>query len=206
MVTNEPITNISVTKHPPPPNGGATIAESGSVAVVGRGSGTGAATATADGKATGTLSVSGTLAVTGNISVVGIIESEFLRKFREKFFGKPGEEQPWPTTELMMDNKRLAEEFTDAFRTLFLLREEFDPPAADGADGSAKKLIKQLIDDTGWPLFNEKVPVPEPWSASDKRDRFRRYEVSAAMDIMMRAFHCKGTGGGGETTGLPPDR
>jgi len=148
------------------------------------------------------------LAETEAVRVVGVIESEFLKKLRAKFVGNVAGQQLWPPQAALENGaaaKELAaQEFTDAFRALFLLREDFVQPPGDGAEGSARKLIRELIDETGWPFFNDKVPVPEPWSSTDKRDKFRRYEVSSAMDVLMRLFHAKGAGGG--SSDMPPDR
>jgi hypothetical protein len=195
------LTNISLTQRPAPTSDGAAAdANQGTVAVTGNG--TAEAAVGADGGAVGTLTVAGSVSVTGKVTVVGLIESVFLRKLREKFSGSGDMDKAWPPDAIREDEKAMANEFNDAFSALFLLREGRKKPDADGAEGSAKKLIKELIDETGWPDDKVKVPVPEPWNTNDRFDLFRRYEISSAMDIMMRAFTAKGAGG--EVTDHPP--
>jgi len=211
MIMNPPeLTNISVAKRPAMEGDTEPkVSEPGTVALVNPGRGTGNGVAIADGSVSGAFVISGMIGVTGNVKVTGTIESAFLAKLREKFSGANPDEPIWPPDAIMqMDEGRdalVAQEFIDVFRALFMLREAGDPPPADGAEGSAKKLLAQLIAETGWPDFEAPatVPVPPPWDNTDDRDPFRRYEISAAMDVLMRLYHAKGPAGGSD---LPPDR
>jgi len=165
---------------------------------------------------TGSLTANGTMTVSGDLKIVGMIESEFLKQVREIFFKKDENgKQIWPPDDAIgsspASRKRMSHEFTDAFDALFMREEGLDDPTG-GPPGSALALVKQLIDATNWPIVDETdathvpVPVPDPWNTGPRQLAFRRYEVSCAMDILMRAFRSKGTGTGGENTGLPPDR
>jgi len=199
-----PLTNISVAKRQVTADAAVEGNNTGSVGIEGRASGTGEATATA-GALSGTFALSGTLTVTGDVKVTGTVDSAFLKKLRTKFIGPDPDNQVWPSDDAVDDEELAASEFIDAFRALFMLREDGVPPPA-GAPGSAKQLIKELVDETGWPAFNENVAVPAPWNTPEKRDSFRRYEVSSAVDVLMRVYHMKGASAGGEPTQLPPDR
>lgn len=181
-----PLTNISVTRRPAPTKGAlddepeeATVESNGNDQPV------------------------TTTSVSGQPMITASIESEFLRKLRAKLIGNVPSVQAWPLAEIMDMESEVSDEFTDAFQALFLALEGAMPPF-DGRAGSAKKLIMELIEETEWPAFNDKVPVPAPWNVAMKQDAFRRYEVSAAMDVMMRLYHAKGAGAP-DSPKLPPD-
>ena len=111
-----------------------------------------------------------------------------------------GDTAPWPRATVNTPAE-VCTEFTDVFRALFLRREgSIDP--SPGERGSAKQMIKELIEKTGWP-DSDSIAVPEPWK--DRVVAFRRYEIACTMDILMRAFHAKGAGGP-DSPQLPPDR
>jgi hypothetical protein len=166
---------------------------------------------------TGSLTASGAMTVSGDLKIVGMVESEFLKKLRELAFKTDSDgKQIWPPDSVLgntiASRKLLSQEFMDAWDALFMLEEKLVPVPTDGAPGSAKALIKDLIDATHWPLSSPTpaplvpVPVPEPWNTGPHQLAFRRYEVTCAMDILMRAFRNKGAGTGGENTGVPPER
>jgi len=158
------------------------------------------------GKVTGT----GTITVGGELKVVGMVESPFLKMVRETFTQTNGGTQLWPP-EGAMDStpdsrELLAKEFADAIHAMVRRREDQSFTMPDGPHGSAKKLLKTLVEATRWPAFdNNSIAVPEPWSIPQRRDSFRRYEAACTVEIMMRAFHAKGTGTGGDTPKMPPD-
>jgi hypothetical protein len=188
-----PLTSISLTKHSDTPE--ALIAD-GAV----NGNGTGATHTEAASTATAVTS----LTVSGSVSVIGIIESEFLRKLREKFLGTNAMPQPWPSAAATGMPSLAADEFVDAFRLLFMLKEDFAPIPSDGAPGSARKLLAELVEETGWP-DPQQCPVPAPWNVSTETDKFRRYEIACAVGIMMRAYDAPPGGVGGGSTPFPPD-
>jgi len=128
----------------------------------------------------------------------GLVESEFLKQFRAKFVG--AENPPWPreTTNTPME---FANEFVAVFRSLFMLLEDDVVPQV-GPAHSAKQMIKELVDETHWPN-GATIPVPAPWKPTRAR-AFRRYEIAAAITILMRAYD-KG-GPGGDPSGYPPQR
>ncbi len=130
----------------------------------------------------------------------GLVESEFLKKFREKFIGPDAENPPWPR-EITNTPLEYANEFVAVFRSLFMLLEGEDVPPA-GPANSAKQMVKELIDETGWPS-GAAVPVPAPWKATRAR-AFRRYEIAAAINILMGAYNSEGPGG--DASGYPPQR
>jgi hypothetical protein len=195
-----PLSNVSVARHP----------EKSSVATGTNGctdsatvTGSGAGTVTNTAAAGDTLNIRGSVSVTGPVTIVGTIESDFLNKFRVKF-GVPGQTpRPWPSNDILSKPDKMVEEFKDVLHALFICRETFADPPTGGTAGSAKKLIEDLIKDNEWPHKFEKAPVPAPWKTDKERDLFRRYEVSAAMDILMRAYDAAGAGGG--STPFPPD-
>ena len=57
----------------------------------------------------------------------GLVESEFLKKFREKFIGPDAENPPWPR-EITNTPLEYANEFVAVFRSLFMLLEGEDVP------------------------------------------------------------------------------
>jgi len=204
-----PLTNISVKKQPVPPGSAAveSMDEPGTVTVIGTGAGSGEGTAATEGNVEGAFLISGALNITGNVKVFGTVDSEFLKLLKQKFAQTDANGKLlWPPDAIMEDEVAIAGEFTDAFVALFKLQEGGIGPPTDGVPGRAKKLIEELVVATGWPAFNLTVPVPAPWNKEDRRDSFRRYEVSAAVDVLMRIYHLKGAGGSAEPTGLPPDR
>src|SRR5262245_19448783 len=125
----------------------------------------------------------------------GLVESEFMKKFREKFVGS-GLPRPWPR-ETVNTPAEFASEFVAVFRSMFMLLVDDELPP-EGPPKSAKQMIKELITETGWPI-GETVPVPDPWKATRLR-AFRRYEISACIAILMQAY--KG-GPGGDPSGYP---
>ena len=128
----------------------------------------------------------------------GLVESEFLKKFREKFVGT-GLPKPWPRVTVNTPTE-YANEFVAVFRSMFMLLEDDEVPP-EGPPNSAKQMIKELIAETEWPT-GESIPVPDPWKLTRVR-AFRRYEISACIAILMQAY--KG-GPGGDPSGYPPQR
>jgi hypothetical protein len=63
-------------------------------------------------------------------------------------------------------------------------------------------MVKDLIDETHWPN-GESIPVPAPWKVNRAR-AFRRYEIGAAINILMEAYNAQGPGG--DPSGYPPQR
>jgi hypothetical protein len=131
----------------------------------------------------------------------GLVESEFLKQFRARFVTPPNAENPsWPR-ETVNTPMEYANEFVAVFRSLFMLLEgEVVPPV--GPAHSAKQMINELVDETHWPNGKD-VPVPTPWKG-DRARAFRRYEIAAAINILMKVYD-KG-GPGGDPSGYPPQR
>src|SRR3954471_5618207 len=193
-----PLTNISVVQRPAPPPPARTV-DAGTRA--GNGNGQDSSTTPYNLNVTGAISYTGSSSVTiaGDVSIIGMIESPFLKAFRDKFIGS-GAEPAWPRATVNTPAE-FATEFTDLLRTLFLRREaSVSPP--DGAPGSAKQMIKELLDDTQWP-DKIKSPVPEPWNSNGHFVAFRRYEIACALNILMQTYNSSGQGGG--IGGYPPD-
>ncbi len=191
-----PLTNISVARHPPRQR--AMNAEGDAET----GNGPTGAIAPPTVNITGAITYTGSSSVTisGDVNVIGMVESEFLSKFREKFAGN-GAPKPWPRQSTNTPAE-FCTEFTDVLRALFLRNEgSVTPP--DGAPGSAKQIIKELIAETDWPADSPKAAVPEPWNSNGQSAAFRRYEISCAIYILMRTFDGLGSGGG--STPFPPD-
>jgi len=131
----------------------------------------------------------------------GMVESEFLKKFRAKFIGD-AENPPWPWPRQTVNTPlEFANEFVAVFRSLFMLLEDDDVPPA-GPPNSAKQMVKDLIEETVWPS-GAMVPVPDPWKVNRVR-AFRRYEIAAAINILMEAYNARGPGG--DPSGYPPQR
>ena len=130
----------------------------------------------------------------------GIIESEFLKKFRAKFTTADAGTPAWPRQSVNTPAE-FASEFTAVFRSMFLLLEDDEVPAA-GPAKSAKQMIKELIEETGWP-DGTMVPVPDAWKLKRYR-AFRRYEISASIAILMEIYNSLGPGG--DPSGYPPQR
>jgi len=193
------ISNISVAQRPMPP---ATVMAPDGGTDTGSGAEAGAIPSNLN--VTGTLTCTGTSSVTvnGDVTVVGMVESEFLGKFREKFVGS-GAAKPWPRA-AVNTKAEFSTEFTDVFRSMFLRREaSIDPP--EGEPGSAKQMIKELIEETGWP-DNAAIPVAEPWKSQGRVVAFRRYEITCAMYILMQEYHAQNNdGAGGGSSELPPN-
>jgi len=130
----------------------------------------------------------------------GLVESEFLKKFRTKFVGPDQENPPWPR-ETVNTPLEYSNEFVAVFRSLFMLLEHDEVPPA-GPANAAKQMVKELIDETQWPN-GAAVPVPTPWKVKRAR-AFRRYEIGAAINILMEAYNSGGPGG--DPSGYPPQR
>jgi hypothetical protein len=150
--------------------------------------------------AQGPAETAGNVAVTG--TVTGMVESVFLKKFREKFLGTGGP-RPWPRA-AVNTNAEFTTEFTDVFRSMFQRLEASIAAPQSNVDGSAKQMIQQLLEETGWPN-PAKAPVPEPWKSDGHEGVFRRYEIACAMNILMQAYHNDQPIGGGISS-FPPDR
>lgn len=195
-----PLTNISVSKLPRPLTA-VMPADGDSDTANGNGQSVTQTTLNVIGAIT--YAGSSSVTVVGDVEVVGMVESLFLTKFREKFMGTgaPGEQKPWPRPSVNTPLE-FTTEFTDVFRSLFLLLEAGTTPAG-GVPGSAKQMILELITDTHWPADTADAPVPEPWNSNGQFNAFRRYEIASAMHLLMRTFN--GLGAGGGSTPFPPD-
>jgi len=130
----------------------------------------------------------------------GLVESEFLKKFRAKFVGSDAENKPWPR-QTVNTPLEYANEFVAVFRSLFMLLEDDEVPPT-GPAHSARQMVKELIDETHWPS-GAAVPVPTPWKVKRVR-AFRRYEIGAAISILMEEYNARGPGG--DPSGYPPQR
>ena len=195
------LTNVSVERHPDSPDDVHTDANGYSN---GNGKVTSSEAVTTSSTAAAPAAVT-TLTVTGTVSVVGMIDSEFIKKFRAKFLGTGATARPWPPASAVGMPSIAKDEFVDAFSLLFMLKEDFAPVPTDGAPGSARKLIQELIEETGWPVDMDKAPIPAPWNVAEKADQFRRYEIGCALNLMMSAYDSPAGGVGGGSTPFPPD-
>jgi hypothetical protein len=127
----------------------------------------------------------------------GKIHSDFIDQLRAKFLGTP---PPWPRASVKTREQVLAE-ISAAFRAMFL-RVERSKPIPSAAKGSAVQLVGEVVKATRWPKDNPLAKVPDHWK--DNVRTFRRYEIAAAMDVLMQAFNA--SGGGGSGSEWPPDR
>lgn len=139
-------------------------------------------------------------------STDGLIDSAFIVKLRQKF-KSPG----LPRGQALWDNKfapdgpgkklLIAQDIARAFTVLFMRVEKEEGPVAATTKNSAEKVVTDLL--LAQPLAKRwpndpGFPTLPPW---DKK-AFRRYEVAAAMYVMMSTFNESGAGGG--PTSLPP--
>ena len=135
----------------------------------------------------------------------GLIDSAFIVKLRDAFKNPalPVGQKLWDANfTALNDPKRfpkIADDIGRAFKALFLRREQpGTPPPAPTTVNSAEKVVVDFLTANNWPQDIANFPVPGPWAEV----AFRRYEIAAAMYIIMSAFQRDGSGGG--PASLPP--
>jgi len=136
-----------------------------------------------------------------SLSRLGMLSSKFITRMRDAFLGPEGSAQLWGDDFADPDDKQLiGEDLSTALRSMFLRLEIAPRPAPlPGTPGSATKLLAQLITETNWPENDADFPTPRPWG----HDTFRRYEITCAVNILMRAYNLHGPGG---PPTWPPER
>jgi hypothetical protein len=139
-------------------------------------------------------------------STDGLIDSAFIVKLRQKF-NNPG----LPRGQSLWDDKfapagpgkklLIAEDIARAFTALFMRVEKEVGPVAAATKNSAEKVVADFLlaqpPAKRWPN-DPSFPTLPPW----EKKAFRRYEVAAAMYVIMSAFNESGAGGG--PASLPP--
>jgi hypothetical protein len=126
-----------------------------------------------------------------------LTESQFLTALRAVFLSK---DPVWPKR--VNDRAKILAEMQAAFRWMFQAVDLPSVKRTNGAKGSAVQLIADVAKQTKWPKSpSQKGPaLGKGWEKHNKA--FRRYEVAAAMNILMNAFNVGGDTGQG--TPWPP--
>jgi hypothetical protein len=126
-----------------------------------------------------------------------LTESEFLKALRGVFLATT---RVWPKK--VNDRAKVLAEMQAAFRWMFQAAEMPSVKRPAGAKGSAVQLIADVAKQTKWPKSpGQKGPaLGKGWENHNKA--FRRYEVGAAMNILMNAYNNGGSTGQG--TPWPP--
>lgn len=130
-----------------------------------------------------------------------LAESDFLTRLRAEFIANPIK---WPKNfDTGKTNKAVAE-LQAAFRWMFLALERPSEARPKLTKGSAVKIVSDVAKQTKWPKTPSKggPDVAKGWD--DHPRAFRRYEIGAAMNILMNAFNRGGPGGTGSS--WPPQR
>lgn len=138
----------------------------------------------------------------------GLLDSKFILKLREEFTnpGLPPGQSLWDDNFASSGTpgrkQLIADDIARSFNALFMRLElGADPPTTSTTPraNSSEKIILSLLG-TGsgnWPN-DPSYPIIGTWT----KKAFRRYEISAAMYIILSAFNSSGSGG--EPSGLPP--
>lgn len=129
----------------------------------------------------------------------GLVGSDFIDAIRAQFIGGGGLPK-YPDVPPAQAVAKVIQELPEALAALLTVLDDGGDFPENPAAGSATALVVAAATATGWPTAASRIP--SDWAASVPK--FRRYEIAAAMNLMLQAYHHHGVGGG--SSGFPPEK
>jgi hypothetical protein len=128
----------------------------------------------------------------------GLVRSDFIDAVRAQFIGSGG--LPiYPGVSAAAAVAKVIREMPEALAAMLTVLDDGGAFPAAPPQGSAVALVIAAATATGWPTASSKIP-----SEFTLISKFRHYEIAAAMNLMMQAYHHTGVGGG--SSGFPPEK
>lgn len=129
----------------------------------------------------------------------GLVASDFIDAIRAQFIGSAGLPK-YPDVSPAQAVGKVIQELPEALAAMLTVLDDGGEFPDAPAQGSAVALVIAAATSSRWPSAASKIP--SDWSASVPK--FRRYEIAAAINLMLQAYHHHGVGGG--SSGFPPEK